>query len=326
MILVEKSRLTQILNGFSNQPILVVGDLMLDEFVWGRIERISPEAPVPVVEVRRETIHLGGAANVAANLAAMGACPVPVGVIGADGSGETVLREFQRQGISTEGIVEDPGRITSVKTRIIAQHQQVCRTDREDRTPISEAVLSRIQDIYRQGIARASGVILSDYSKGVLTPELIRDLITLARKASKFLAVDPKAANFPLYRHASIVTPNKKEAEHAAGITISDEPSLIRAGRMLLESTVSDYLLITRGEEGMTLIEPKEEFHIPTAGREVFDVTGAGDTVVASLTLGIVAGATMREAAVMANHAAGVVVGRLGTAVATTEEIRASIG
>ena len=326
MISSEKSRLTGILNAFSNQSVLVVGDFMLDKFVWGKVERISPEAPVPVVEVSRETIHLGGAANVAANLAAMGARPVPVGVIGPDDPGETILKELQRLGISTEGVVKDKNRITSVKTRILARHQQVCRADREDRKPISEAVRNRIVEISTQAMPRASGVILSDYSKGVLTAELIRTLIMKSREAGKFLAVDPKTANFPLYRHASIITPNKKEAERAAGLAISDESSLIRAGRILLESTLSDSLLITRGEEGMTLIEEKGEFHIPTSGREVFDVTGAGDTVIASLTLGVAAGATLREAAILANHAAGVVVGRLGTAVATVEEIRKSVG
>ncbi len=325
MISIKPSRLTQILNGFSGQTILVVGDLMLDEFIWGRVERISPEAPVPVVEVIRETTHLGGAANVAANLAALGAHPVPVGVIGADGKGERLLEELQEQGIGLEGVVKDPKRITTVKTRIMAHHQQVCRADRESRTPLSKAFMRRMEDLCRQMMASVDGVILSDYAKGMLHCDLIQALITQAREADQFLAVDPKADHFPFYRRASVITPNKKEVEQAVGLRIFDEDSLLRASRRLLKSTCSDYLLITRGEEGMTLVEDEGHVHIPTVGREVFDVTGAGDTVVASLTLGVAAGATVPEAAILANHAAGVVVGKLGTGAATVGEIRNSI-
>lgn len=325
MISVDHSRLAQILECFSNQPLLVVGDLMLDEFIWGRVERISPEAPVPVVEVLRETVSLGGAANVAANLAVLGARPVLVGVVGADSAGERLMGELQKQGISTEGVITDRSRVTSIKTRIIAQHQQVCRTDREHKAPLSDEVLKQIEGRCDGFVDRVKGIILSDYCKGVLTSELTGSLIARSRQKNKFLAVDPKTRNFSLYRRASIITPNKKEAEQASGVEITDQNSLLRAGRALLGSTSSDYLLITRGEEGMTLFEDEQHFDIPTVAREVFDVTGAGDTVVATLTLAIAAGASVREAAMLANHAAGVVVGKLGTAAATVEEIKLSV-
>ena len=326
MISIESSRLARILHDFSDQTILVVGDLMLDEFIWGKVDRISPEAPVPVVKVVRETTHLGGAANVAANLASLGARPVPVGVIGTDANGDRLLEELRRRKISDQGVVKDPNRITSVKTRIIAHQQQVCRADREANNPVSKPLLGRMEDFCRQMIASTNGVILSDYAKGVLNCDLIRTLITQAREARKFLAVDPKADHFPFYQQASIIAPNKKELEQAAGSGIFDEDSLLGAGRTLLKSTSSDHLLITRGEEGMTLMEDDQHFHIPTVGREVFDVTGAGDTVIASLALGVAAGATVREAAILANHAAGAVVGKLGTAAVTVEELRKSIG
>lgn len=326
MIAVDRSRLHHILSHFAAQPILVVGDLMLDEFIWGSVERISPEAPVPVVEVVRETVHLGGAANVAVNLAVMGARPIPVGVIGSDGTGQRLLEELKKRAITTEGVVQEEGRITSQKTRIIAHHQQVCRADRETRKPVSEPVLRRLEELSREIMRQSHGVILSDYSKGVLTAGLIQALVARAEECGKFLAVDPKTRNFALYQRAAIITPNQKEAEEASGVEIFDEASLVHAGRTLRELTSSKHLLITRGEEGMTLFEDQQHFHIPTVAQEVFDVTGAGDTVIATLTLAVAAGASVGEAAILANHAAGVVVGKLGTASATVEEIRASIG
>lgn len=326
MIAVDRSRLHHILSHFAAQPILVVGDLMLDEFIWGSVERISPEAPVPVVEVVRETVHLGGAANVAVNLAVMGARPIPVGVIGSDGTGQRLLEELKKRAITTEGVVQEEGRITSQKTRIIAHHQQVCRADRETRKPVSEPVLRRLEELSREIMRQSHGVILSDYSKGVLTAGLIQALVARAEECGKFLAVDPKTRNFALYQRAAIITPNQKEAEEASGVEIFDEASLVHAGRTLRELTSSKHLLITRGEAGMTLFEDQQHFHIPTVAQEVFDVTGAGDTVIATLTLAVAAGASVGEAAILANHAAGVVVGKLGTASATVEEIRASIG
>jgi D-beta-D-heptose 7-phosphate kinase/D-beta-D-heptose 1-phosphate adenosyltransferase len=322
----NNQQLQKVVQQFSDQPILVVGDLMLDRFVWGRVERISPEAPVPVVEVVKETVHLGGAANVAYNLAVLKARPLLVGVVGSDEAGDRLVEELHRQEISSEGIVRDKGRSTTIKTRIIAHNQQVCRTDREDKTPLSQGTVDQMRSTFRTLLEQVQGMILSDYAKGALSAALVVDLIQEARQAKKFLAVDPKSDDFSVYRGASIVTPNKKEAVRASGVEIVDEASFIQAGEKLLEVIASDYLLITRGEEGMTLFEGKEHSHIPTVAREVFDVSGAGDTVIASLTLAVAAGASIRDAAILANHAAGVAVGKLGTAAATGEEILASIG
>jgi D-beta-D-heptose 7-phosphate kinase/D-beta-D-heptose 1-phosphate adenosyltransferase len=322
----NNQQLQKVVQQFSDQPILVVGDLMLDRFVWGRVERISPEAPVPVVEVVKETVHLGGAANVAYNLAVLKARPLLVGVVGSDEAGDRLVEELHRQEISSEGIVRDQGRSTTIKTRIIAHNQQVCRTDREDKTPFSQGTVDQMRSAYQTLLEQAQGMILSDYAKGALSAALVVDLIQEARQAKKFLAVDPKSDDFSVYRGASIVTPNKKEAVRASGVEIVDEASFIQAGEKLLEVIASDYLLITRGEEGMTLFEGKEHSHIPTVAREVFDVSGAGDTVIASLTLAVAAGASIRDAAILANHAAGVAVGKLGTAAATGEEILSSIG
>ena len=322
----NNQQLQKVVEQFSDQPILVVGDLMLDRFVWGRVERISPEAPVPVVEVVKETVHLGGAANVAYNLAVLKARPLLVGVVGSDEAGDRLVEELHRQEISSEGIVRDKGRSTTIKTRIIAHNQQVCRTDREDKTPLSQGTVDQMRSAYQTLLEQVQGMILSDYAKGALSAALVVDLIQEARQAKKFLAVDPKSDDFSVYRGASIVTPNKKEAVRASGVEIVDEASFIQAGEKLLEVIASDYLLITRGEEGMTLFEGKEHSHIPTVAREVFDVSGAGDTVIASLTLAVAAGASIRDAAILANHAAGVAVGKLGTAAATGEEILSSIG
>jgi len=322
----NNQQLQKVVRQLSDQPILVVGDLMLDRFVWGRVERISPEAPVPVVEVVKETVHLGGAANVAYNLAVLKARPLLVGVVGSDEAGDRLVEELHRQEISSEGIVRDKGRSTTIKTRIIAHNQQVCRTDREDKTPLSQETVDQMKSAYQPLLEQVQGMILSDYAKGALSAALVVDLIQEARQAKKFLAVDPKAGDFSVYRGASIVTPNKKEAVRASGVEIVDEASFIQAGEKLLEVIASDYLLITRGEEGMTLFEGKEHSHIPTVAREVFDVSGAGDTVIASLTLAVAAGASIRDAAILANHAAGVAVGKLGTAAATGEEILSSIG
>lgn len=322
----NNQQLQKVVQQFSDQPILVVGDLMLDRYVWGRVERISPEAPVPVVEVVKETVHLGGAANVAYNLAVLKARPLLVGVVGRDEAGDRLVEELHRQEISSEGIVRDKGRSTTIKTRIIAHNQQVCRTDREDKTPLSQETVDQMRTAYQPLLEQAKGIIISDYAKGACSEALVVDLIQETRQAKKFLAVDPKAGDFSVYRGASIVTPNKKEAVRASGVEIVDEASFIQAGEKLLEVTASDYLLITRGEEGMTLFDGKEHSHIPTVAREVFDVSGAGDTVIASLTLAVAAGASIRDAAILANHAAGVAVGKLGTAAASGEEILSSIG
>ena len=326
MISTDKEQLREIVSRFPDQPILVVGDLILDHFVWGTVDRISPEAPVPVVKVVKESFHLGGAANVARNLSVLEAQPLLVGMVGCDEAGDRLVEQLEKEEISSAGLIRVPERTTTIKTRIIAQHQQVCRTDRESTDRPSTEILSQVRDSYQNYLGQAKGIIVSDYSKGVVSRVLVPDLIREARQKEKFLAVDPKRNDFSSYRGASLVTPNTKEAERASGVEIVDESSFIQAGQRLLEMTTADSLLITRGEEGMTLFEGQEHAHIPTVAREVFDVTGAGDTVIASLTLAVTAGASVGEAAVLANHAAGVAVGKVGTAAAEVNEILASIG
>ncbi len=325
MVPSSKSRLIEIISNFKDLPIAVAGDMILDRFIWGRVERISPEAPVPVIEITNETVHLGGAANVASNLVSLGARPVPVGVIGADEAGRALLDEFARLGIDAQGVVSQESRLTTVKTRIIAHHQQVCRADRETRTPVVGKTLKELLEIGAAIVPRCAAVVLSDYLKGLLVAPLVDCLVDSARKRNMFLAVDPKTDDFCIYSGASIITPNKREAERASGFVIVDDESLVKAGNRLLEKTGAAHILITRGEEGMTLIEKGQHLHLPTLAREIFDVTGAGDTVIATLTLAVAAGATVHEAADLANHAAGIVVGKVGTAAATTEELRASL-
>ncbi|MGH9341796.1 MAG: D-glycero-beta-D-manno-heptose-7-phosphate kinase [Acidobacteriota bacterium] len=322
---IDRSCLTKALERFEGRSILVIGDLILDKFIWGKVERISPEAPVPVVEVLRESLHLGGAANVAANLRVLGANPLLIGVIGQDEAGDRLLQELARMDINSSGVVIEAGRLTTIKTRIMAQHQQICRTDWEDRKPVPDAARSQIVGIFKETVPRADAVVLSDYAKGVLMPDMVRAIINGCVENGKFVAVDPKLDSFSNYRGASIITPNQKEAERASGVRMLDEPSFLEAGRRLLEIVESEYVLITRGEEGMSLFDRSGHFHIPTVTREVYDVTGAGDTVISTLTLAVAAGASLREAALLANHAAGIAVAKLGTASVTRQELLASL-
>ncbi len=321
----SRSRLESLLDAFQGRHLLVVGDLILDRFIWGEVDRISPEAPVPVVYISNETVHLGGAANVAANLVGLGAVPHLVGLVGEDLEGRTLLKELEKEGIDPAGVISSDRRATTVKTRIIARHQQVCRTDREDRHPLPESEAENIERRAARELGQIEAVILSDYGKGILTGPTTASLIARCHRNDCFVAVDPRPGDFSDYRSASLITPNKKEAEQASGITIADETSLQSAGAALLERTRAQSLLITRGEEGMTLFEAEGHSHIPTVAREVFDVTGAGDTVIAALTLAVACDANLREAAFLANHAAGIVVGKLGTAAVSSTEIRDSV-
>lgn len=322
---VSSERLSEVVSGFSGCRIAVIGDLILDEFVWGRVERISPEAPVPVVEVIRESEHLGGAANVALNLTSLGAEVDLVGVVGQDAAAQRLAEKLASSGISTDSIVGDPERRTTIKTRIIAHHQQVCRADRETKKSLDPSIRETVVGHSRESIGKADVVILSDYGKGVLSDEMAALLIESCREEGKFVAVDPKVNDFSHYAQASIITPNKWEAELASGVSIFDEASLEQAGRTILQIASADDVLITRGDQGMSLISQEGRLDIPTVAREVFDVTGAGDTVIATLALGVAAGATVHEAAVLANHAAGVVVGKLGTASASVGELLDSV-
>jgi rfaE bifunctional protein kinase chain/domain len=303
----ERSRMRSRLRAFAGTRILVLGDVMLDEFLWGKVARISPEAPVPVVEVTRQTFHVGGAANVAANARSLGGEVVLVGVVGRDASGERVGSELRQ---------------TTVKTRIVAHNQQVVRADREQSDDIDPLLESQLLDGVEGTLRGCSCLVVSDYHKGVVTRKVMETVVSLARKRRIPVLVDPKVPHFSYYKGVSLVTPNELEAEQATGIKIKSPEALERAGRDVLKRLGCRATLLTRGENGMSLFERgRSGVHIPTSARQVFDVTGAGDTVIATLGLALGTGATLLEGARLANRAAGIVVGKIGTATVTPEEM-----
>jgi D-beta-D-heptose 7-phosphate kinase/D-beta-D-heptose 1-phosphate adenosyltransferase len=306
--------------------VLVVGDVMLDEFIWGKVARLSPEAPVPVVEVSHQTFHLGGAANVAANVRSLGGHAVLAGVVGQDAAAARVREELEAAGIETHLAASDSDRPTTVKTRIIAHHQQVVRADREQSEAIAEPLERDLLERVRRSLPHASALVVSDYQKGVVTPRLMRSLLRLASRRRIPVLVDPKVRHFSLYKGATLVTPNQSEAEQATGMRIFSDGDLDAVGRKILALLGCEAALITRGEHGMSLFRRrKTPLHIATAAREVFDVTGAGDTVIATLALARAAGADLGAAAWLANFAAGVVVGKLGTATVAPQELLAAV-
>ncbi len=295
---------------------------MMDRFVWGKVSRISPEAPVPVVVVDHEDFRLGGAANVVNNIDGLGGTGILCGVVGDDEMGQRIIDELTRRNIKTQGIFVEKGRQTTVKTRIFANQQQVVRIDRERTDHLRTATLKGLTEFLAERMKDSDGIILSDYGKGVLTRKLIRTVIRRAKESRKFVMVDPKLKDYSAYRGATVITPNTKEASEASGIPIVDELSLKKAGGKLLKKLRCDALVITRGEEGMTIFEPDQEpFSVGTVAKEVFDVTGAGDTVIRAIALALSIGAKIKTAAQLANYAAGIVVGKMGTATATREEL-----
>jgi len=318
-------RAETLLRAMSGRRVVVVGDVMLDEFVWGRVARISPEAPVPVVEVQRQTDHLGGAANVAGNVCALGGRATLVGVVGQDDTARRVRARLAAQGIE-EALVEDGLRPTTLKTRIVAHQQQIVRADRESSDAVPRAVERALLARLREALPGAGALLVSDYQKGVVTRGLMQGLRRLAAERGLPLLVDPKVRHFAFYRGATLVTPNQAEAEQAAGRRIRTEEDLLAVGQRLLARLRGEALLITRGEHGMSLFQRgRKPAHVATAAREVYDVTGAGDTVIGTLALALAARARIPDAAVLANHAAGVVVGKLGTANASPEEVLAAV-
>jgi len=315
-----------ILARFSEAKILVVGDIMMDRFIWGKVSRISPEAPVPVVLVEKETLLLGGAANVVNNIYSLGGHVSLCGVIGDDEGGQRILKELTQRGVDIRGLMVEVGRQTTTKTRIIAHQQQVVRIDRETTDLLKSSTFRDLSRFIDQNIRDFDGIILSDYGKGLLTRELIKALIHRANETKKFVMVDPKLKNFFFYRGATVITPNTGEASAAAGVPITDLSSLERVGKALLRRLRCEVLVITRGEEGMALFEPNHEpYLVPTVAREVYDVTGAGDTVIGTMALAMAAGVGVKDAARLANHAAGIVVGKVGTATITQEELAREI-
>jgi len=307
---------------FRNGKILVVGDLILDQYIWGQVNRISPEAPVPVVTVSSESLQLGGAANVANNIRSLGGRVDLCGVVGADEGSRRFLKVLEEQGIGRDGVLTAQDRPTTRKTRVVAHNQQLVRYDTEKADAISGVLEARISRYVAACIRSASALVVSDYAKGVVTPRVMADLTELADRHGIPVIVDPKVAHIGRYKGVTVITPNHLEAAQAAGLHGDDEATLLDAGRQLHQRLGCRAVLITRGERGMSLVEGGGKVtHIPTVARQVFDVTGAGDTVVATLALALSAGATMRQAAVLANHAAGIVVGMVGTGTVTAAQL-----
>jgi len=315
-------RMRDLLDAMRGKAVLVLGDVMLDRYLEGRVERISPEGPVPVVDVSRRDARLGGAANVARNLASLGAEPLLATVLGADETGEELKEILARRGIDAEGIIEDAGRPTTVKTRVLGSGQQICRFDEESRDPLSESVLAELRAKTLEALKRSQAVILSDYGKGVMNDDLVTELIAEAKVQCVPVVVDPKEGHFSAYRGADLVTPNAVEAGGSFGQPIRNDQDVETVGRGLLTRLDLGALMITLGADGIALFEsgaPQRRF--PAKARKVFDVTGAGDTVVSVLGLSMAAGAGLDEGARLANLAASIVVGRVGTDAPSIDEL-----
>jgi rfaE bifunctional protein kinase chain/domain len=306
--------------------VLVLGDLMLDEFVWGRVSRISPEAPVPVVEVMRESVHLGGAGNVACNVRSLGGRAALIGVVGNDAAGYRIREELSAMGVDSSLIAPDDNRPTTIKTRIVAHQQQIVRADRENSSDVDDVTAREILAALRRFLSGCQALVISDYQKGVITPRVARAALSLSHKHRIPVLVDPKVRHFALYKGVTVVTPNQLEIEQVTGMRIRTDDDLAAAALRVLRQLRCEAVLVTRGEHGMSLFRhDRTAAHVPTFAREVYDVTGAGDTVVATMALALAAGARLEEAAVLANCAAGVVVGKIGTATASVDEVLASV-
>jgi D-beta-D-heptose 7-phosphate kinase/D-beta-D-heptose 1-phosphate adenosyltransferase len=311
---------------FDDCKLLVIGDLMIDEYLWGDVDRISPEAPVQIVSVTHEEYTLGGSGNVVNNLVALGAKVTAAGVVGTGTNGKLVLEKLQALGVDTRGVIQDSERPTTRKTRVIADHQHVLRIDRETKSQISSQVLKALAQLTAKIIPQVDVVIVSDYGKGLVTKSLLTKLIATTKKHRKIIIADPKGLDFTKYAGVNVLTPNKKEAGLSEGIDIIDEPTLLRVGTGILEKNGIDKVLITLGKDGMSLIEKnKQPYKIKAEARQVYDVSGAGDTVVAVLGLGLASGLSAEEAVVLANAAAGLVVGKVGTATVTQTELMTAL-
>ncbi len=321
---VTTKRLKEILRAFKGQEMIVVGDVMLDHFIKGNVSRISPEAPVPVVAVNKEFFVAGGAGNVAVNLAALGAKPILVSVVGRDAGGELLKDFLRKQKVDIRGVAEDYDRPTTQKVRVMAEQQQIVRFDRESKHPVAHDAAATCMQCFQQAVQTAKGVILSDYGKGMLSDKNIKALIDACRKRKIPVCVDPKIDNFKKYKNITCMTPNTKEAWEGSGLTPqSGEEAMENLGQKILKMLHADSILITRSADGMSLFEKgkKKPVTVKATAREVFDVTGAGDTVISVFTLALACGAKLHEAAVLSNYAAGLVVAKSGTATVTPQEI-----
>jgi D-beta-D-heptose 7-phosphate kinase/D-beta-D-heptose 1-phosphate adenosyltransferase len=322
----ELSALADRVETLRGAMVLCVGDAMLDRFVYGSVDRISPEAPIPVLCVDREMAMLGGAGNVVRNLVAIGAAPAFVSVVGDDPAGREVTRLVGEHGEIDPCIVVEIGRQTTIKTRFFASHQQLLRADRESRSAVGDAIRDQLLTRVERLLPKAGVMVLSDYGKGVLAAPIAGELIRRAKAAGKRVVVDPKGTDYAIYAGATLVTPNRKELHEATGLPADTDEQVVAAARLLIETCRFEAVLVTRSQDGMTLVRADGEVrHLPAEAREVFDVSGAGDTVVATLAAALASGASLEEAAHLANVAAGIVVGKVGTAVAYADEIVAAL-
>ena len=318
----KREMVQKVLSHFGQARILVVGDLILDEFIWGKAERISPEAPVPVVWAQSQSFMPGGASNVANNMASLGARVSLCGIVGDDKYGNILMDELRRKNIDCSGILTDTLRPTTVKTRIIAAHQQMVRVDWEKVEALSNEKIKKVTEQIRGKLKDIDALVIEDYGKGMISPLLLKSILSLAKAHKKIIAVDPKVEHFSYYKGVTVLTPNEKEASVGSGIKILTNEDVDRAGWKLLKTLKCKAVLITLGDKGMKLFEGRHPVvHIPTVAQEVFDVSGAGDTVISVFTLALSCGLPMREAAELSNIAAGIVVGKVGVAVVTKEEI-----
>ena len=320
----EAKSLNNIISAFDKANTMVIGDLILDEFIWGDVSRISPEAPVPIVWVKSETFKLGGACNVASNISALKGASCIIGVVGDDDKGKALIESLKDKDINTDGIVVDSSRPTTMKTRVVARqrNQQVVRIDREVTQPLSDVILEQLIGKVKQNIKDVDAIILEDYGKGVITPALLEEVLSLASSNDKKVIVDPKKHHFDYYKGVTLITPNKSELEDATGIYIDDHKSLELAGARLLSDLGCEAVLVTLGESGMCLFEKDGSISdIGSVAKDVFDVSGAGDTVISAFAQSLISGANLKQAALISNFAAGIVVGKFGTEVASTDEL-----
>jgi len=313
MVDISNKRLNDLKKGFDSKRIAVLGDMMLDGYFWGDVKRISPEAPVPVLEVEDEFFRFGGAANVAYNILTLGGIPDPVGVIGEDTYGQIFSSLLKERKINAEGIFIDKERPTTTKTRVIANNQHIVRIDKESKAYINNNIEQKILSYLESDLTKLDGIILQDYNKGILTPSLITKIISLANKKNILITVDPKFDNFFEYKNVTVFKPNRIETETVLGIRIKNDKDISSAGRNLLHKLNSKYVLLTLGEGGIAVFENNDkERRMPTKARKVADVSGAGDTVISTLTIALASGANIYEACYLANYAAGIVCGEVG--------------
>ncbi len=310
----SKSRLNRLSKSFRGKRIAVIGDMMLDCYFWGDVKRISPEAPVPVVEIDDEFFRFGGAANVALNIHTLGGYPLPLGIIGDDNDGRIFSELVKDNGIDSSGLIIDNSRPTTTKSRVIAGNQHIVRIDKESKQYINKKIETELLSKVENAINYLDAIILQDYNKGVLTPRLIENIIRLAKKKDVIITVDPKFDNFFKYENVTVFKPNRKETEDVFGVKMVSDEDISKAGFKLLEKLKAEYVLLTLGEKGIALFEKGKngEKRIPTKARKVADVSGAGDTVISTLTIALSSGAAIEEAAYLANYAGGLVCEEVG--------------